>query len=46
MGTTYSSFDVSNDILSKQELEDYPPRPPEALLNILAISRAVVIQML
>jgi len=46
MRTTCSCSDVSNDISSKQELEGYPPRPPEALLNILAISRAVVIQML
>jgi len=44
-GATCSSSDVSNDISSRQELEDYPSRPPEALLNILAISRAVVIQM-
>jgi hypothetical protein len=44
--TTCSNSNVSNDIASKQELEGYPPRPPEALLSILAISRALVIQML
>ena len=43
MKTTRSSFDVSNDISSKQELEGYPQRLPEALLNLLAISRALVI---
>jgi len=46
MKTTYSNADVSNDISSRQELEDYPLRPPEALLSILAISRALMIQML
>jgi len=46
MKTTCYNSDVSNDISSRQELEGYPPRPPEALLNILAISRALVIQML
>jgi len=44
--TTCSNSDVSNDISSRQELESYPPYPPEALLSILVISRAVVIQML
>jgi len=43
--TACSSSGVSNDISSRQELEGYP-RPPEALLNILAISQYVVIQML
>jgi hypothetical protein len=43
---TSSNSDVSNDISSRQELESYPLRPPEALLSILDISRAVVIQML
>jgi hypothetical protein len=38
MKTTCSNSDVSNDISSRQELEGYPPRPPEALLSILAIS--------
>jgi len=46
MKTTCSNSDVSNDISSRQELEGYPPHPLEALLGILAISRAVVIQML
>jgi len=46
MKMTCSNFDGSNDILSRQELEGCPPRPPEALLSILAISRALVIQML
>jgi hypothetical protein len=45
MTITLSNSDVSNDIASRQELEGYPPRSPEALLSILAISRAVVIQM-
>jgi hypothetical protein len=44
--TTCSSSDVSNDISSRQELEGYPPRPQEALLGLLTISRSVVIQML
>ena len=44
--TTCSNFDVNNNISSRQKLEGCPPRPPEALLNILNISRAVVIQML
>jgi len=43
---TCSNSDGNNDISSKQELEGYPPRPPAALLSILAISRALVIQML
>jgi hypothetical protein len=38
--------DVSNDIPAKQEFEGYPSRPPEALLILLAISRALVIPML
>jgi hypothetical protein len=46
MKTTFSNSDVRNDISSIQELEGYPQRPPEALLSIVAISRAVVIQML
>jgi len=46
MRTTCLSSDVSNDISSTQELEGYPPRPQEALLSILAISRSVVIEML
>jgi len=46
MKTACSNSDVSDDISSRQELEGYPPRPPEALLIILAISRALVIQML
>jgi len=45
MKTTCSSYDVSNVISSRQELKSYPPRP-QARLNILAISRALVIQML
>ena len=43
MQKTWSNSDGNNDISSRQELEDCPP---EALLGILAISRAVVIQML
>ena len=43
---TCSNSDGNNDISSIQELEGYPPRPPAALLNIVAISRAPVIQML
>jgi len=46
MKKTCSNFDGNNDISSRQELEGYPPRPPAALLSILAISRALVIQML
>jgi len=46
MKTTCSNSDVSYDISSRQELEGYPPRPPEALLGSLAISQALVIQML
>jgi len=41
-----SNSDGNNDISSRQELEVYPPRPPIALLRILAISWALVIQML
>jgi len=33
-----SYSDGNNDILSRQELEVYPTRPPTALLSILAIS--------
>ncbi|KAL9383602.1 hypothetical protein Peur_023925 [Populus x canadensis] len=44
--TTCSNSDGSNDISSRQELEGYPPCPPATLLSILAISRALVIQML
>jgi len=46
MKKTCSHSDGNNDISSRQELEGYPPRPPAALLSILAISRALVIQML
>ena len=46
MRKTCSNSDGNNDISSRQELEGYPPRPPEALLSILAISRVLVIQML
>jgi len=45
MKKTCSNSDGNNDIASRQELEGYPPRPPAALLSILAISRAIVIQM-
>jgi hypothetical protein len=44
--TTYLNSDVSNDISSRQELEGYPPCPPEVVLSILDISRDVVIPML
>jgi len=46
MKKIFSNSDGNNDISSRQELEVYPPRPPTALLSILAISRALVIQML
>jgi len=46
MKNIFSNSDGNNDISSRQELEVYPPRPPTALLSILAISRALVIQML
>jgi len=46
MKKIFSNSDGNNDILSRQELEVYPPRPPTALLGILAISRALVIQIL
>jgi hypothetical protein len=46
MKKTCSNSDGNNDILSKQKLEGYPPRSPAALLSILAITRALVIQML
>jgi len=38
MEKTCSNSDVNNDISSRQELKGYPPRPPAALLSILAIS--------
>ena len=45
--TTFMKNIFSNsDGSSRQELEVYPPRPPTALLSILAISRALVIQRL
>jgi len=46
MKKTCSNSDGNNDISSRQELEGYPPRPPAALLSILAISQDLVIQML
>jgi hypothetical protein len=46
MKNIFSNADGNNDIVSRQELEVYPPRPPIALLSSLAISRALVIQML
>jgi hypothetical protein len=46
MKKTCSNSNGNNDISSRQELEGYPPRPPAALLSILAISQALVIQML
>jgi len=46
MKNTCSNSDGNNDLSSRQELEGYPPRPPAALLSSLAISRALVIQML
>jgi len=46
MKKSFSNSDGNNDISSRQELEVYPPRPPTELLSILAISRALVIQML
>jgi hypothetical protein len=46
MKKTCSNADGNNDISSRQELEGYPPRPPAALLSILAISGALVIQIL
>ena len=46
MRNIFSNSDGNNDISSRQELEVYPPRPLIALLSILAISRALVIQML
>jgi hypothetical protein len=45
MKKTCSNVDGNNDISSRQELEGYPPRPPAALLSIVAISRVLVIQM-
>jgi len=46
MKKIFSNSDGNNDISSRQKLEVYPPRPPTALLSILAISRVLVIQML
>jgi len=46
MKKIFSNWDGNNDIASRQELGVYPPRPPTALLSILAISRALVIQIL
>jgi len=46
MKPMFSNYDGNNDISSRQELEVYPPRPPTALLSILVISQALVIQML
>ena len=46
MRKTCSNTDGRNDISSRQELEGYLPRPPAALLSIVDISRAIVIQML
>jgi len=46
MKKMFSNSDGNNDMSSRQELEVYPPHPPTALLSILAISRALVIQML
>jgi len=46
MKKNFSNADGNNDISSRQELEVYPPCPPTAQLRILAISRALVIQML
>jgi hypothetical protein len=46
MKKTCSHSDGNNDSLSRQELEGYPPCPPATLLSILAISRALAIQML
>jgi len=38
MKNIFSNADGNNDIVSRQELEVYPPRPPIALLSSLAIS--------
>ena len=46
MNKSFSHSDGNNDISSRKELEVYPPCPPTALLSILAISRALMIQML
>jgi len=46
MQKIFLTLDGNNDMWSRQELEIYPPRPPTALLSILAISRALVIPML
>jgi hypothetical protein len=45
MKKTCSNSDGNNEISSREELAGYPPRPPAALLSILA-SRALVIQIL
>jgi len=41
-----SNYNGNNDISSRKELEVYPPRPLTALLSILAISQALMIQIL
>ena len=46
MKKTCSNLDGNNGSSSRQELKGYPPSPPAALLNILAISRSLVIHML
>jgi hypothetical protein len=46
MKKIFLNADGNSDISSRQELEVYPPRPPTALLSILAISQALVIQIL
>jgi len=46
MKKSFSNSDGNNDISSRQKLEVYPPWPPTALLSIVAISQALVIQML
>jgi len=43
MKKIFSNSDGNNEISSRQEFEVYPPRPPTALLSILAISQALVI---
>jgi len=45
MKKTCSNSNGNNDISSRQELEGYPPRPPAALISILAISRVIVIKI-
>jgi hypothetical protein len=46
MNKIFSNSDGNNDMSSRQEFEVYPPRPPTTLLSIVAISQALVIQML